>query len=640
MQTANLLLITSDPKAGPALESRVLKPAGYEVTLVADPKVAIDLVNNDFPDLVLISEVFKDSNGLDWAALILQKRPHLPVILLSADSSSTVLHRSLQLGIVDVISLLANSEQFLAVVERGLQKSKHWQEITQLEILRATRSLRHQIDNLQIVQRIGRTVTASLDLDSVLSNVVDAAVDLTGAEEGSLLLLDKSSGELYIRAAKNINDEFVRTFRLPIQDTLAGQVLRTGQPLLVDAKTPQKIKTAYLVYNLMYVPLQCRGRIIGVLGIDNRQSGHPFQQEHIALVSALADYAAVAIENANLFTHAEMERSKLEAILTQVEDGVIVVDLDGRVVLVNQTAHSVFQLGEIHPVGHPVREIIHHPELLEIFDEHRTHPSRNEIAMEDGRVFNAQSTAISGVGLAVTMQEITHLKELDRIKSDFVHTVSHDLRSPLTAILGYVELIERAGPTTEQQRDFIRRVQFSVNNITALINDLLDLGRIEAGFDTRKEIVHIAMIVNYATEGLRSRLAEKQQDLVIRLPENLPAILGNPVQLRQMVSNLLGNAIKYTSPKGQIEIQGRAEGGQLIIQITDNGPGIPVSDQPFIFDKFYRGSNISYDIPGTGLGLAIVKSIVESHQGRIWVDSVVGRGSTFTIVLPVIEIGP
>jgi two-component system NtrC family sensor kinase len=166
------------------------------------------------------------------------------------------------------------------------------------------------------------------------------------------------------------------------------------------------------------------------------------------------------------------------------------------------------------------------------------------------------------------------------------------------------------------------------------------LGRIEAGFDTRKEIVHIAMIVNYATEGLRSRLAEKQQDLVIRLPENLPAILGNPVQLRQMVSNLLGNAIKYSSPKGQIEIQGRAEGGQLIIQITDNGPGIPVSDQPFIFDKFYRGSNISYDIPGTGLGLAIVKSIVESHQGRIWVDSVVGRGSTFTIVLPFIEIGP
>jgi two-component system NtrC family sensor kinase len=235
------------------------------------------------------------------------------------------------------------------------------------------------------------------------------------------------------------------------------------------------------------------------------------------------------------------------------------------------------------------------------------------------------------------MQDITHLKELDRIKSDFVSTVSHDLRSPLTAILGYVELIDRAGPVTEQQREFIRRVQFSVNNITALINDLLDLGRIEAGFDSRKEIVPLGAIINYAIEGLRSRLAEKDQSLMTEIAPKLPTVLGNPVRLRQLMGNLIGNAIKYTPAHGKIAVRGHAEEDQIIIQVMDNGPGIPATDQPYIFDKFYRASNVPMDTPGTGLGLAIVKSIVDNHQGRIWVDSAVGQGTTFTVVLPVTE---
>jgi two-component system NtrC family sensor kinase len=233
------------------------------------------------------------------------------------------------------------------------------------------------------------------------------------------------------------------------------------------------------------------------------------------------------------------------------------------------------------------------------------------------------------------MQDITHLKELDRIKSDFVNTVSHDLRSPLTAILGYVELIDRVGPINEQQKEFIRRVQISVQNITALINDLLDLGRIEAGFDARKEIVPFSAIIHYAVDGLRSRAEDKSQELILDIPENMPEVLGNPTRLRQMLSNLISNAIKYTPEKGQVTVHSHAEGEQIILQVIDTGPGIPSSDQQYIFDKFYRGSNIPPDMPGTGLGLAIVKSIVENHLGRIWVDSTLGQGTTFTVVLPI-----
>jgi two-component system NtrC family sensor kinase len=237
------------------------------------------------------------------------------------------------------------------------------------------------------------------------------------------------------------------------------------------------------------------------------------------------------------------------------------------------------------------------------------------------------------------MQDITHLKELDRIKSDFVSTVSHDLRSPLTAILGYVELIDRVGPINEQQREFIRRVQFSANNITMLINDLLDLGRIEAGFDALKEIMSFTALIHSTLEGLRSKLDERGQVVRLEIAEGLPRILGNPTRLRQMLGNLIGNAIKYTAPGGWVAVRAAAEGGQIILQVADNGPGIPPSDQPYIFDKFYRASNVASETPGTGLGLAIVKSIVENHQGRIWVNSFVGHGTTFTVVLPVADEG-
>jgi two-component system NtrC family sensor kinase len=188
-----------------------------------------------------------------------------------------------------------------------------------------------------------------------------------------------------------------------------------------------------------------------------------------------------------------------------------------------------------------------------------------------------------------------------------------------------------------QQLEFIRRVELSVQNITALINDLLDLGRIEAGFDSRKEVVPLPALVLYTLDSLRPRLQEKSQQLEVDVPNNLPPLLGNPVRLRQMLANLIGNAMKYTQTGGEVRIQARAEAESIILQVIDNGPGIPLSDQPYIFDKFYRASNVGVEVHGTGLGLAIVKSIVENHHGRIWVDSTPGHGSKFTVVLPSID---
>ena len=151
----------------------------------------------------------------------------------------------------------------------------------------------------------------------------------------------------------------------------------------------------------------------------------------------------------------------------------------------------------------------------------------------------------------------------------------------------------------------------------------------------RKETVHLDQIVHYSAEGMKKRLADKSQRLQLNFQADFPALLAIPVQMRQMVDHLLDNSIKYTVANGAIMINGRMEQNQIILQFTDTGIGIPAMDLPYIFDKFYRASNAATEMSGTGLGLAIVKSIVENHGGRIWVKSSVGKGSTFTVVIPV-----
>ena len=331
------------------------------------------------------------------------------------------------------------------------------------------------------------------------------------------------------------------------------------------------------------------------------------------------------------------ELQKLDNIVEHIEDGVIILDEKSNLLLINPAARRSFGLWQDDEIkGKSINDVLTHPDVKLLLSQGIDNPlPHNEINFEDGRVLSAQCTSIPNIGLAITMQDITYLKQIDRLKNEFVHTVSHDLRSPLTAILGYVDLLDRVGPVNDQQREFIHRVQNSVQSITSLVNDLLELGRIEAGFDTQREVVSLDGILRFALETLGGQISEKKLNLHVDLPADMPPVRGNPIRLRQMVDNLIGNAIKYTPEGGEITIAVEVQKDQDILRISDNGPGIPPSDQPHIFEKFYRASNVPKGVGGSGLGLAIVKSIIDNHQGRIWVDSLLGLGTTFTVVLPV-----
>lgn len=617
------------------LLQRILASMGYEVVACIDRSSAELALKESSPVLIVLSDEMAGSD-LQYASELFRRMPAVPILLFVSKDSTDLLKRALRVGVSDYLCLPLKADDIMQSVQNCVEKSRFHREWVILEARRTTASLQSRMSSMETLARLGRSVTSSLDLDSVLSAVVDAAVMLTNAEEGSLLLLDESSGELYMRAARNFQEEFVRTFRLPVKDSLAGSVITSGQPVVIDEKAPKKIKTAYLVHSLIYVPIQIHGHVFGVLGVDNRRQNIPFRDADVSSLSAMAEYAVIAIENARLYAEAMQERNTMENILTRIQDGVIVIDTRQQLIMVNQVAQSAFTVTG-QPVGKPFREVFHHPEFIELLEvTHEGMANRAELAVDDGRVFSVQVNPVAALGTIITLSDITYLKKLDRLKSDFVNTVSHDLRSPLTAIMGYVELIERAGPVTDMQREFIQRVQSGVHNITKLVDDLLNLGRIEAGFDTRKESVYLEKLIPFAVEPYTAVMEKKNLEFSQQLPETFPPIFANPVQLRQMMENLLDNAVKFTPEGGKITLRGRVEQNQIILQVQDTGIGIPPLELPYIFDRFYRASN-SVEVGGTGLGLAMVKSIIENHTGRVWVDSVPNAGSTFTVVLPVSE---
>ena len=334
-------------------------------------------------------------------------------------------------------------------------------------------------------------------------------------------------------------------------------------------------------------------------------------------------------------TLSESELKRYEFIFANIQDGVIILDEEGKIQLCNRAVEVAFDLPRKEIRGKLLSDVISHPDLDSLLKRAQSLPLKyHEINFDDGRIYNAQYTPIGGIGSVITMQDISYLKQVDRMKNEFVHTVSHDLRSPLTSVLGYTELIQRVGSLSEQQVNFLDRIRSSVQSITSLVNDLLDLSRLEAGFDTRRELVRLENVLKFAVDTLEGQF--KMKDLILHLDvgKELPELRGNPIRLRQLLDNLLSNAVKY-SPKGStISISLHAEDSQVIFSVADAGVGIPQSEQARIFEKFYRASNVPDESGGSGLGLAIVKSIVDSHQGRIWVESAIDKGSTFFVVLP------
>lgn len=641
-----ILVIDGSPESQRHLARTVLGPSNHETLAALSGEDGLRLADAQDPAVIILDHQLPDWDSYGLLRQLQRLHGDVPVIFASSDQSTETVLRAFRLGASDVVAKPFAAKEVLAAIRRASETprlpSGH-QELTR-RLREANRQLQDRFQQLNTVYAVGREVTSLLDLNEVLNRVVEAAVYTVGAEEGTLMLLDEDSNELYLRAAKDLNDEAARNLRLRVDDSAAGRALQSNRPVHLTGDSV-KLATGYLVKSLLYVPLRVPERgAIGVLGVANRMASRTFSRGDVVLMSALADYVAIAIENARLFEHAETQRAKLETVLREVEEAILVVDDENRILLCNAAASDIWpQAGERLSQGEgpqPVEEVIPDPIIndlfLEIAEEHT--PIHREVTLGEDQIYNAHLTPVEGVGRVLMLQDITHLKELDRLKSEFVATVSHDLRTPLTSIQGYVELLPTVGPLNQKQERFIARVDSILTSVTDLISDLLDIGRIEAEVDLVMEPCDLRHVIDEVI-GRLERLAEiKGQDLRWNRPEALPLISGNPRHLTQVVDNLVNNAIKYTQEGGWIAVTATHGQGYVVVSVSDNGIGIPLEEQPRIFERFYRVErDEGNEIGGTGLGLAIVKAVIEKHDGRVWVESKPGVGSTFSFIVPALE---
>ena len=297
------------------LTEYILEPNGYEYIIAKDGETGLRKALTEDPDLIIMDLKMPKMTGLEVLAALRERQSTIPVILMTFHGSEETAVQAFRLGARDYVIKPYDTQEMLESIERALTEVRLRAERDRLtqNIMQVNRQLERRVKELSILYSIGKSVTTLLDQEKVLNRIVEAAVYVTGAEEGTLMLVDKDSGELYMRAARGLGEKYARGFRLRVEDSIAGQVVKTGQPFLESGDAQRlKVKTGYLVKSLMYVPLKAGQEVIGVLSVDNKVSNTPFTESDVYLLSALADYASIAIVNARLYTEVKSFSEELE----------------------------------------------------------------------------------------------------------------------------------------------------------------------------------------------------------------------------------------------------------------------------------------------------------------------------------------
>lgn len=503
-------------------------------------------------------------------------------------------------------------------------------------------SLKNRLDEINRLLTVSQGVASSLEVSEAVHPILEAALSM-GGNAARLVLSPEVVPEL--KGGSHALSAFglgASSYAFSHLDEQILDLNRQQERLVMTSITrPRLLQLAPGVprpESLLALALRHENVYLGSLWVGYDQP-HRFTEEEIRFQSTLAGQAALAAANARLYLNAEVGRQRLTAVLASTSDPVMVTDQDDRLMLSNPATWRALGLGAEWVEGQRVDDLVKQPELLELIKSSDGKQSV-EVTLPDGKIYYATASTVLAdgqqVGRVCILRDITYLKQLDSLKSEFVATVSHDLRSPLTLIRGYATMLDMVGDLNEQQQGYIRKIVNSIEGMTRLVNNLLDLGRIEAGIGLQLEKVSVAELLEHVISSLQVLAVQKRVQLSTEmLSQSTDSVEADQALLQQGLHNLVENAIKYTDPGGKVQVIAKPKGEQLVFEILDTGIGISPVDQPRLFEKFFRtarpGSKRSQ---GSGLGLAIVKSIAERHGGKVWVESQLGKGSTFYLSIP------
>ncbi|MBN8655272.1 MAG: HAMP domain-containing protein [Anaerolineae bacterium] len=505
--------------------------------------------------------------------------------------------------------------------------------------------LQARLEEINQLLQVSQGVASSLEMRDTVKPVLEAILS-TGASSVRVVLSPEVLPETYVELSSrfalgpsqdvygHLDDHILHLAQK--QEKIVLPNMARSREFFMDTSKMQPLA-------LLAVALRHENRYYGVVwaGYDQPRK---FSDADVRFVTTLAGQAALAVANANLYLTVEASRRQLEAIISSSPDPVIVTDHRNRLLLANRAATSALGQGvDDTSSGMETEKVVKLKPLLALLQSTTSEKQSAEIILSDKRTYLATASPVMvegrQIGRVCIMRDVTHFKELDTMKSEFVATVSHDLRSPLTLMRGYATMLDTVGELNEQQVGYVKKIVTGVENMSRLVNNLLDLGRIEFGVGLQVENVLVMDIIERVTSALQLQASQKNIQLTLELPRDMPSMVeADQSLLHQAVYNLVENAIKYTPPLGKVTIRTVSQQDYLIFAIEDSGIGIPEEDVPHLFEKFYRGKQReARSQPGSGLGLAIVYSIAESHRGRIWVESTVGKGSTFFLQVPLVQ---
>ena len=582
-------------------------------------------------------------------------------------------------------------------------------------------SRKHPSEVFSILYETGQKINSTFDVDKILKYIVNATIEKLHYHNCGILLVEGNN--LVIKAGNGFDERKFKNFKIPIGKGVTGKVAKTGKPIIINdiSKVPFYITIVPGNKSEIAVPLKLRNRVIGVYSIESREK-NAFDKHDIKIVSAMADQAVIAIENARFYQSLTTSLKRLsnlynagKAINSSLDIGKVlmaILKLSANELKYNYTTIAMVKNGRLYikaaiglkpseikgysakvgdgVVGHVaktgkpliINDVSKCPYYIYVI-KHSKIWSELAVPIKYGNkvigVFNIESNKLDAfdqndvtfasalaeqAALAIKNAELfekvrdfnkvlkkriematrslkdanSELMQLNRVKSDFVSTVSHELRTPLTSIKGYVSIVldGDVGPINEQQKEFLRIVNKENDRLTNLISDLLDIQKIESGKmpfnfkDFRLE----DFLKSYSKE-LDKMARDNNATIAITVAGNVPLLRADEDKIKQVFTNLVSNALKFSQPKPEIKIKVLNERDYVQVDITDNGIGIGKNDIPKLFQKFYQvDSQSNRKVGGTGLGLSICRHIIETHGGEIGVHSTLGKGSTFSFTLP------
>lgn len=559
-------------------------------------------------------------------------------------------------GIPKEIAMLAESFNKMAVnISTSSQIQKDINEHLEGEFVLRSAELLRRNRELSILYTLSNELEGSRSLDLVLNTTVETARKMFDVDLGAVIRIVKGDAECVVWS----RSEYLKLTPKPspsqLRDGFSYSVINTGKVEIINDLEPYFDKMEGEIgrskmRSLLVVPIRSRHQILGSLTMASR---HPnrFQTEDIDFLKSFGSQVGMAIENAMLFEQLQKEYNRFISIVESMKEALIIIN-DGTITYCNSTFEKFFgiEFGDFYDkqISHICEDFfVNSDDKKEIFTYFMKisqgsistayyetvikQPILKHVGIQSFPVYCEQAQCL---GYGFLIRDISREKEIDNIKSTLISTVSHEIRTPLTSIKGYATSLLRKDVTwdVDTQKDFLLCISDECDQLEKLVDNILDISRIEAGIiNLSYEEVNLQALIEKSIGLGKKRYPERVFNCEAK--GSLPNIRIDQTRIQQLIFNLLDNAVKYSSKDSIVSVWAQSLPGEVIISVSDQGIGIPSDHIPYIFERFHRvGGN--HPARGVGLGLGICKGIVAAHHGKLWLETIIGEGSTFHFSLP------